>query len=123
MTAVSEYLDFIKSKGRPLAEINPGSDEIALSAGEALEAIEILKDNELPILGGDIFSTDSGKLVYAYQIWGSEYHYLNWYCDEMENESKAEYSKRSYEVAKKAINEAVEVSQKLGRDCLIVIVV
>ena len=123
MTVVSEYLDFVKSQGRPLTEINPGSDEIAISADEALEAIEILKGNELPILGGDVLSTDSGKLTYAHQLWGSEYHYLNWYCDELDNESKAEWSKRSCEVAKKAINEAVAVSQKLGKDCLIVLVV
>ncbi|MEM0941782.1 MAG: Imm40 family immunity protein [Bacteroidota bacterium] len=123
MTAISEYLDLVKSKGRPLREINPGSDEIALDIDEALAAIEILKGNELPILGGDILSTDSGKLIYAYQFWGSEYHYLNWYCNELDNESRVEYSKRSYEVAKKAINEAVKVSQELGKDCLVVLVV
>ncbi|MEM7110017.1 MAG: Imm40 family immunity protein [Bacteroidota bacterium] len=94
MTAISEYLDLVKSKGRPLREINPGSDEIALDIDEALAAIEILKGNELPILGGDILSTDSGKLIYAYQFWGSEYHYLNWYCNELDNESRVEYSKR-----------------------------
>ena len=123
MTAISEYLEFTKSKGRPLAEINPGSDEIALSASEALEAIELLKANETPILGGDILSTDSGKLIYAYQLWGSEYHYLNWYCDELENESKTDLSNRSYEVAQKAIKEALEVSNKLGKDCLVTLVV
>ena len=123
MATVSEYLDFVRSKGRPLAEINPGSDEIALSANEALEAIGLLKANETPILGGDILSTDSGKLIYAYQLWGSEYHYLNWYCDELENESKTDLSKRSYEVAQKAIKEAIEISNKLGKDCLVTLVV
>ena len=77
MTTISEYLDFAKSKGRPLAEINPGSDELALNANEALEAIELLKANETPILGGDILSTDSGKLIYAYQLWGSEFQMGN----------------------------------------------
>ncbi len=123
MTAASEYLDFTKSKGRPLAEINPGSDEIALSANEALEAIELLKASETPILGGDILSIDSGKLIYAFQLWGSEYHCLNWYCDESENESKTNFSKRSYEVAQKAIKEAAEIAQNLGKDCLIVLVI
>ncbi|MCS6974164.1 MAG: hypothetical protein N2044_02445 [Cyclobacteriaceae bacterium] len=33
------YLNFIKEKGRPLSEINPGSDEIALAIDDALQAI------------------------------------------------------------------------------------
>ena len=123
MRRISNYLDFIKSKGRPLTEINSGSDEVALSATEALEAIELLKNNQLPLLGGDILSTDSGKLIYAHQLWGSEYHYLNWYCDDSEIEDKAGYLKRSYEIAKKTIKEAVEISKKLGKDCFVVLVV
>lgn len=121
--AITEYFEYIKQKGRPLSEINPGSDEIALDANEALKAIELLKDNETPILGGDILSTESGKLIYAHQLWGSEYHYLNWYSDKLEGESKADYTVRSVEDARKAINEAIEISQKLGKDCYVVLVV
>ena len=123
MVTKSNYLNLLKLKGRPLAEINPGSDEIALSANEVLGAIELLKANEIPILGGDILSIDSGNFFYAYQLWGSAYHYLSWYCDELENESKTELSRRSYEVAQEAIKEAVEISNKLGKDCLVTLVV
>lgn len=118
----SEYINFIKSKGISLVEINPDSDEYAINAKEALEAIEMIKDLEVPILGGDILSTQSGNLIYAYQLWGAEYHYLNWYCDKISGESKLEFSIRSYEVAKKAINTAIKVSNELDRDCLIVLV-
>lgn len=123
MITASKYFDFIKLKGRPLSEINPGSDEKALEVDEALQAIELLRDSQLPILGGDITSSDSGRLIYAYQLWGSEYHYLNWYCDKQDNESQTEYCLRSYEVAKESINKAAEVSKQLKRDCYIVLVV
>lgn len=123
MKAVSEYLYFLKSKGRLLSEINSGSDEVALSANEALEAIKLLKASETPILGGDILSTNSGKLTYAYQSWGTKYHYLNWYCDKLKNESKIDFTKRSHKIARKAIKEAVEIAQKLKKDCLIVLVI
>jgi len=33
------------------------------------------------------------------------------------------YLKRSYEIAKKTIKEAVEISKKLGKDCFVVLVV
>lgn len=123
MIAASEYFDLLKSKGKPLSEINPGSDERALEISDALHAIELLRDSQLPILGGDIMSSDSGKLIYAYQLWGSEYHSLNWYCDKQDNESQAEYCTRSYEVAKESINRAVEAAKQLKRDCYIVLVV
>lgn len=124
MMTKSEYLDFIKSKGRPLVEINPGSDEVALSVDIVLQAIELLKNNQVPVLGGDILSVDDlGKLIYAYQLWGSEYHCLNWYCDKTDNESPSEYCDRSYKIAQKSIQEAAKVSKRLGKECYIVLVI
>ncbi|MEZ4912402.1 MAG: hypothetical protein R2774_16250 [Saprospiraceae bacterium] len=55
MHSISNYLNFIKEKGRPLSEINPGSDEITLAVNDALQAIELLKDNQTAILGGIFF--------------------------------------------------------------------
>jgi hypothetical protein len=120
---IPDYIKFTKLRGRPLTEINPESDEVALNIEETLEAIEILKNNQLPVLGGDILSTDSDKLIYAYQCWGSEYHYLNWYCDKLENEGKEDYLVRSYKVARQAIEKAIEISKKLKKDCFFVLVV
>ena len=123
MTNLDKYLNFIKSKGRSLAEINPGSDEFALKVEDAFRAIELLENSQKPILGGDILSEKFGTLVYAYQLWGAEYIYLNWYIDKLENETQVQYSNRSYNSAKDFINRANEVAKRLDEDCYIVIVI
>lgn len=123
MNKISEYFKFLREKGRPLFEINPGSDEIALISEDALEAIELLKDNHSAILGGDILSSKADKLIYAYQLWGSEYHYLNWYCNKEDNETQIDYANRSYIVARNSIIKATEVAKKIGRSCYIVLVI
>ncbi|NQD71519.1 hypothetical protein HP439_12370 [Sphingobacterium shayense] len=117
------YLNFIKEKGKPLSEINPGSDEITLAVDDALQTIELLKDNQIAILGGDILSEDSGELIYAYQLWGEEYQYLNWYCDRIENESEDNCLKRTYVLAKEGIANAHTTAEKLKKKCYIVFVI
>lgn len=117
------YLNFIKEKGRPVSEINPGSDEIALTIDDALQAIELLKDNQTAILGGDILSEDNGELIYAYQLWGEEYHYLNWYCDRIDNENDDNYLKRSYNIAKEGITNASKMAERFNKKCYIVFVI
>jgi len=123
MKSTSTYLDFLKEKGKPLSEINPGSNEIALTVGDALQALELLKDSQAAILGADILSEDeNGKLTYAIHLWGYDYHYLNWYCDKNDNESRAAYLKRSYDIAKESITNANKIAEKLKRKCYIVFV-
>lgn len=122
MESILNYLDFIKLKGRPLSEVNPGSDEIALTVDDALHALELLKSTHTAILGGDIFSENNGELIYAYQLWGAEYHYLNWYCDRMSQESKEDYLKRCYNVAREGIINANETAEKFNKKCFIVLV-
>lgn len=123
MSEIGVYLNHIKSKGHSLASINPGSDELALNVEDALQAIELLKVASTPILGGDILTCNSEGLIYAYQSWGSEYHYLNWYCDKSEDETKEEYQERSFDTAVKAINQAADTAAKLERNCYVVLVV
>jgi len=124
MATTAEYLEFLKSRGRPLKEINPGSDEAALSHEDALRAIELLKTVEAPILGGDVLSVDdSGELMYAYQTWGFEYHALSWYCTQHDGESHTEYCNRSYHLAEESILLAAEISKQLRRVCYIVLVI
>lgn len=120
---MNKYFDFAKSKGIELSVINPGSKEIALEANDALEAINLIKECKLTILGGDVLSIKEGKLIYSYKFWGIEYHYLNWYCNKNENESQDEFTMRSYEIAIESINRAIEVSKSLIKDCYIVFVV
>ena len=116
-------MGFIRERGRPLSEINPGSDELALSVDDALEAVELLRDTQTIIFGGDILSNESDILIYAYQQWGSEYHYLNWSCEKMDNENQPEYCNRSYDVARESIIKAKEVADRLGKIGFIVLVI
>ena len=44
MNKLSDYTHLLEKRGRPLSEINPGSDETALKLEDALQAIEFLRD-------------------------------------------------------------------------------
>ena len=123
MSEISNYIDFIRDRGRSLSEINPGSNELALSVDDALKAVELLRGTQSIIFGGDILSNESDVLIYAYQQWGSEYHYLNWSCEKMDNENQSEYCDRSYDVAREGIIKAKEVADRFGKICFIVLVV
>lgn len=122
MKNFSKVLDFIKSKSVAIEDLNLGNDQIALSASVALEAVELCLENEVPILGGDILSINSGRLVLAQNYWGAKYHYLNWYSDPLENESNTEYARRSHTIAKRSINRALKVSKQLNKECLVALV-
>jgi hypothetical protein len=123
MKKISNYLDFIRKNGRLLSEINPGSKEIALTVKDALQALELLIDSQIAILGGDILSEDNNRLIYAYQLWGSEYHFLNWYCDRKDNESEKYFLNRSYNTAKVSIINAKKIADQLKQSCYIVLVI
>lgn len=126
MKQISTYLNFIKEKGRPLSDINPGSNEFALTVDEALHALKLLAKSQIAVLGGDILSPkEHGKLIYAYQLWGNgeEYHFLNWCCNKKENEDFDDYVKRSHLIAKESIKMADDIAKHLGKKCYIVIVI
>jgi hypothetical protein len=124
MKQISIYLNFIREKGRLLSEINPGSDEIALTVNDALEALHLLNGSQIVVSGGDILSEKkNGELIYAYQLWGEEYICLNWYCEREDNESQEDYAQRSYIIAKEAIKTAKDVAKRLDKKCYIVIVI
>jgi hypothetical protein len=120
---MNRYSNLLEKKGISLATVNSGSRELAFEGGDALEAIEILKTEETPILGGDVLSKDSEGLGYAYQIWGAKYHSLNWYCDKFPDESTKEYIERSIALAYESIQNAVSVAKKLDKECFFVLVV
>ena len=117
------YLKFIRKVGRPMSEINNGSDEIALQPDDALFAIGLLENSHLPILGGEIVSEDKkGQLIYALYLWGGEYCYLDWSC-EKSTDNTEEYITASYELAKEKIIIANNVAKQLKKKCYIVLVV
>ena len=115
------YLVFLNEKGRVLSA-DYESEEKALSVEDALQAIELLKEEKTAIYGGDILTEADGELVYAHDIWGKEYYYLNWYCDKLDDEESADYLQRSYDKAKEGIMEARKVADRLGEKCYIVLV-
>lgn len=123
MKSISTYIEFLREKGKPLSEINPGSDEIALTFNDALQALELLRESKTAILGGDILSEQNNKLIYAYQLWGEEYQYINWCCEKNIKDSEADYLQRSYEMAKEGIANANRIAGKLQRKCYIVFVI
>ena len=115
------YLGFLNQNGRALST-DYQSEEKALSVEDALQAIELLSEEKTAIYGGDILTEADGELVYAHDIWGKEYHYLNWYCDKLDDEERADYLQRSYDKAKEGIMEAKKVADRLGKKCYIVLV-
>lgn len=117
-------LNFMRHNGREMSEINEGSDEIALPIDRAFEVLQIAEQHSIPIIGGDIITeTKQGMMAYAYTIWGTGYHYLNWSCDKTILEQNEEYCKRSHELAREMILEACLVSTKLNYKCYIVFVI
>ncbi len=115
------FLGFLNQNGRALSA-DYQSEEKALSVEDALQAIELLSEEKIAIYGGDILTEADGELVYAHDIWGKEYHYLNWYCDKLDDEERADYLQRSYDKAKEGIMEARKVADRLGKKCYIVLV-
>lgn len=123
MRPISKYMNFIREKGRPLSEINPGSNEIALSVDDAWHALDLLIESRIAVVGGDILTEDTdGNLAYVLHSWGYEYCYLNWSTNRIANESPEEYAQRSYEAAKEAIRKAEDVAKRLDKKCYIVLV-
>ena len=116
MDKVKEF--FIK-KGISLDEVLPGSGEVAFDCDTVNEAIELLRKNWVPILGGDVLTKDSfGKLRYAHSVLGPMYHGLSWYyeskrIDDIDGEG---YVWRSYDYATSAVHKALKVANKLERD-------
>ena len=115
------YLGFLNQNGRALST-DYQSEEKALSVEDALQAIELLEEEKIAIYGGDILTEADGELVYAHDIWGKEYHYLNWYCDKLDDEERADYLQRSYDKAKEGIMEAKKAADRLGKKCYIVLI-
>jgi len=121
MKDIINYLDFLEKNGRPLCETYIGSDEIALKVEDALQALELIKDSQTIIIGGDVLSEDNNKLMYAHQLWGQEYHVLNWYLDS-EDYKRKDFLK-SYHMAREGIINANKVANKLKKKCYIVLVI
>jgi hypothetical protein len=75
MKTKEDYKNFIQAEGISGLEYR-GTDEKVLTVPNALRALELLRDTNSIILGGDIVSKENDRLDYAMYIWGNEHHYF-----------------------------------------------
>ena len=85
MILPSNYVNFTSIKGIPLSTINPGSQEIALPRDATIEALRMLKDSPIAVIGGDVLKLSGGLLTYTYE---------NWFCNKKEGELASQYACR-----------------------------
>ena len=82
--ALDEFRAFLNSRGVALHDL--GMDEKALARADALEAIPILRQAEIPILGGDVFREVGTEVQLAY---------ANWSCNRESSEATPAFATRS----------------------------
>lgn len=99
MPTPAAFTEFLVTRGRPLAEINEGSDEVALTPRDALTAVAKLSGSDTAILGGDVLSDASGRLAYTYE---------NWYCNRTPGDNAIEYVLRSHAIARDFISKLAD---------------
>jgi hypothetical protein len=92
MTDKPTYLQFLASTGMSLQQL--GLEDIALQREDALTAVEILQQQSIPILGGDVYFVRDGR---------AEPAYANWHCDSRTDERPADYLSRSCQDARQYI--------------------
>jgi len=120
MAIINKYNDLIENKGVSLSLINSGSDEFALYFNDAINSLELLKNEKAIIFGGDVLIEEDGELMYAISTMGGEYIYLNWY---FECKDISRCYLESYNYAKERLNEIKRISDQFRSTCLIVFVV
>jgi Immunity protein 40 len=90
---MKEFIEYLNTNGFP---INFGSStDLALTRRKAIAALGILTEHGEAILGGDVFVLVDNHLVPLY---------ANWCCNQLMNETKREFSKRSIVAALDYLN-------------------
>jgi hypothetical protein len=85
MKISKQYRHFVSARGIQLRSL--GIYETALERTDALAAIEFLRSDMIPILGGDVYLRRDAKIEPAY---------ANWHSDREDRESNEEYLTRSW---------------------------
>lgn len=89
MTDEPSYAQLLASKGVSLQQL--GLDDIALPRADALIALELLQQQSVPILGGDVYVVRGDR---------TELAHANWHSDPRADESRADYVARSCQDAR-----------------------
>jgi Immunity protein 40 len=86
MTIPESFTQLALMQGVKLSAINPGSQEVALPRGLAIQALNCLVGTSVGVAGGDVLKISNG---------GLEYVYANWHCDQRGGETSQQYADRS----------------------------
>jgi hypothetical protein len=101
MSKGDRYRGLLAEQGVSLDSL--GSKEVALDRRNALEAVKLLAEDRIPILGGDVYFYHEGRMTVAY---------ANWYTEREADESEGVYLQRSWEKAKDYISHFPESAEK-----------
>ena len=84
----TEYEQFLKNCGTPRTDAEGG--EVALKKTNALEALELLDNTDVGVLGGDVYELeDDGYFQPTYD---------NWYCNK-DSDEQSTFAKKSRKLA------------------------
>lgn len=89
-----KYQRLIESRGISLQEI--GIDDVALNREDAICAIDLLRTSAIPILGGDVYIKNAGRI---------DLTYANWHSDPRANETRDQFAERSCLEARRYISD------------------
>ncbi|HVY23365.1 MAG TPA: Imm40 family immunity protein [Steroidobacteraceae bacterium] len=93
MLISKDYERLLKKKGIPLVVL--GVREVGLSRQDTLYAIDLLENESIAILGGDVyFCRDSTTIEIAC---------ANWYCDPVPGDEQSEFLARSWKRAREYV--------------------
>ena len=92
MRTSDKYDHLLKSKGISLLPL--GASDIALKRDDALQAVEFLRPDEIPILGGDVWLRHGVRIEPAY---------ANWHNEPKQEDDRLTYLRRSWETTEKYI--------------------
>jgi hypothetical protein len=90
----SEEIDSILDLGVSLESI--GIKNWALNKTDALNAIKMLENSRIPVLGGDVYKLVGNAVEQTYD---------NWYCNQEAGESNDDFLCRSLNTARKYIDD------------------
>lgn len=93
MSSPQAFHDFVDIHGVHLGI--PGISEVGLRKRDALEALRLLRQTSVPVLGGDVYSHNGHSAEPAYANWG---------CGRRPGEGVGDYAKRSLDQAEAYVN-------------------
>jgi Immunity protein 40 len=76
--------------------MRPGQNEIALDRGSALSAVDLLRADRVPILGGDVYFRYGDKIDLGYANWHTEYK---------PGEGRSAYLQRTWDLTERYIRD------------------